>query len=60
MKQAITRKWLRVRISARLARAMIFCFHYKLSIEYGNKQRKLATVVNYFKRDGQNIFCEIQ
>ena len=50
MKQAITRKWLRVRISARFARAMILCFHFKLNIKYGNKQRKIS--------DGGEIFLE--
>ena len=48
MKHAITSKWLRVRISARFARAMIFCFHFKFSIEYGNKQRKISDVGQIF------------
>ena len=40
MKHQVTRNWLRVRIFARFASAMIFCFHFKFSIEYGKQETK--------------------
>ena len=40
LKHAVTRKCLCFRICVRFARAMIFCFHYKFSIEYGKQATK--------------------
>ena len=41
-------KWLRVRIFARFARAMTFCFHHKFSIEYGKQETKNSKKIRYY------------
>ena len=47
VKHAVTHKWLCFRICACFARAMILCFHFKFSIEYGKQATKNNKKIRY-------------